>query len=110
MKSTRSLCLLSLPVCLQLPLHNPLIGALIQHKVPQDSLDTSHEFLFFYLLLLCNTDAALHLLLLLLSRFSRVQLCVTPETAAHQAPPSMGFSRQECWSGVSLPSPFTTIL
>ena len=34
------------------------------------------------------------LLLLLLSRFSRVRLCATPETAAHQAPPSMGFSRQ----------------
>ena len=49
MKSTRSLCLLSLPVCLRLPLHNPLIRALIQYKVPQDSLDTSHEFLFFYL-------------------------------------------------------------
>ena len=30
------------------------------------------------------------LLLLRLSRFSRVQLCVTPETAAHQAPPSLG--------------------
>ena len=29
----------------------------------------------------------------------------TPWTAAHQAPPSMGFSRQECWSGVPLPSP-----
>ena len=38
------------------------------------------------------------LLLLLLSRFSRVLLCVTPETAAHQAPPSLGFSRQEHWS------------
>ena len=35
------------------------------------------------------------LLLLLLSHFSRVQLCATPETAAHQAPPSLGFSRQE---------------
>ena len=35
------------------------------------------------------------LLLLLLSCFSRVRLCATPETAAHQAPPSMGFSRQE---------------
>ena len=35
------------------------------------------------------------LLLLLLSRFSRVRLCATPETAAHQAPPSLGFSRQE---------------
>ena len=35
------------------------------------------------------------LLLLLLSRFSRVHLYATPETAAHQAPPSLGFSRQE---------------
>ena len=34
-------------------------------------------------------------LLLLLSHFSRVRLCVTPETAAHQAPLSLGFSRQE---------------
>ena len=32
-------------------------------------------------------------MLLLLSRFSRVRLCATPETAAHQAPPSLGFSR-----------------
>ena len=31
---------------------------------------------------------------------SHVRLLVTPWTAAHQAPPSMGFSRQECWSGV----------
>ena len=36
---------------------------------------------------------------------SRVWLLVTPWTAAHQAPPSMGFSRQEYWSGVPLPSP-----
>ena len=43
--------------------------------------------------------------LLLLSHFSCVQLCVTPETAAHQAPPSLGFSRQEHWSGLPLPSP-----
>ena len=94
---------------------------------------------------------ALWVLLLLLSRFSRVQLCATPQTAAHQAsrpwdspgkntrvgchfllqcmkvksesevaqscltlatpltaayqaPPSMGFSRQKYWSGVPLPS------
>ena len=40
------------------------------------------------------------LLLLLLSHFSRVRLCATPETAAHQAPPSLGFSRQEHWSGL----------
>ena len=36
---------------------------------------------------------------------SRVQLLVTPGTAAHQAPPSMGFSRQEYWIGVPFPSP-----
>ena len=36
---------------------------------------------------------------------SRVRLLVTPWTAAHQAPLSMGFSRQEYWSGVPLPSP-----
>ena len=45
------------------------------------------------------------LLLLLLSRFSCVRLCVTPETAAHEAPPSLGFSRQEHWSGLPFPSP-----
>ena len=45
------------------------------------------------------------LLLLLLSCFSRVRLCATPETAAHQAPPSLGFSRQEYWSGLPFPSP-----
>ena len=43
--------------------------------------------------------------LLLLSRFSRVRLCVTPWTAAYQAPPSLGFSRQEYWSGLPFPSP-----
>jgi len=31
---------------------------------------------------------------------SRVRLCVTPQTAAHQAPLSLGFSRQEYWSGL----------
>ena len=36
---------------------------------------------------------------------SRVQPSATPWTAAYQAPPSMGFSRQEYWSGVPLPSP-----
>ena len=36
---------------------------------------------------------------------SRVQLLVTPWTAAYQAPPPMGFSRQEYWSRVPLPSP-----
>ena len=37
--------------------------------------------------------------------FSHVRLLATPWTAAYQAPPSMGFSRQEYWSGVPSPSP-----
>ena len=36
---------------------------------------------------------------------SHVQLFVTPWTVAHQAPPSMGFSRQEYWSGLPFPFP-----
>ena len=43
--------------------------------------------------------------LLLLSYLSRVRLCATPEMAAHQAPPSLGFSRQEHWSGLPFPYP-----
>ena len=46
-----------------------------------------------------------NMLLLLLSHFSRVRLCATPQTAAHQAPPSLGFSRQKHWSGLPFPSP-----
>ena len=41
----------------------------------------------------------------MLSHFSRVRLCATPQTAAHQAPPSLGVSRQEHWSGLPFPSP-----
>ena len=42
---------------------------------------------------------------MLLSRFSRVQLCAKPEMAAHQAPLSLGFSKEEHWSGLPFPSP-----
>ena len=37
--------------------------------------------------------------------FSRVRLFGTPWTVTYQAPPSIGFSRQECWSGLPFPSP-----
>ena len=47
----------------------------------------------------------LSITLLLLSCFSHVRLCATPETVAHQAPLSLGFSRQEHWSGLPFPSP-----
>ena len=42
--------------------------------------------------------------------FSPVQLLATPWTAAYQAPLSMGFSRQDYWSGVPLPSPLVTTI
>ena len=48
---------------------------------------------------------SLLLLLLLLSCFSHVRLFATPWSAAHQAPPPLGFSRQEHWSGLPFPSP-----
>ena len=55
---------------------------------------------------ICNVlNIHMFISMLLLSRFSRVRLCVTPETAAHQAPWSLGFSRQEHWSGLPFPSP-----
>ena len=58
-----------------------------------------------------NTGVGCHFLLQCIKvksereSLSRVRLFATPWTAAHQAPLSMGFSRQECWSGVPLPSP-----
>ena len=48
-------------------------------------------------------------LLLLLSHFSHAQLCVTPQTAAHQAPLPTGFPRQEYWSRLLFPSPMTNL-
>ena len=50
----------------------------------------------------CTTKETM---LLLLSCFSCVRLCATAWTAAHQAPQSLGFSRQEHWSRLPFPSP-----
>ena len=52
-----------------------------------------------------QTEILWYMLLLPLSHFSCVQLCATPQTAAHQVPLSLGFSRQEYWSGLPFPSP-----
>ena len=41
---------------------------------------------------------------MLLSHFSRVRLCATPQMAAQEAPPSLGFSKEEHWSGLPFPS------
>ena len=55
--------------------------------------------------LIQQVKEVLLVLLLLLSRFSHVRFCATPEMAAHQAHPSLGFSRQEYWSELPFPSP-----
>ena len=74
----------------------------VAHQAPLSNL----SMLLIYILIKYHIYVVLLLLLpLLLSRFSRVRLCVTPETAAHQAPPSPGFSRQEHWSGLPFPPP-----
>ena len=61
-----------------------------------------------------NTGVGCHCLLqcmkVKVKSLSRVRLLVTPWTAAYQAPPSLGFSRQEYWSGVPSPSPATLLL
>ena len=57
------------------------------------------------ILIISNLLRNVLLLLLLLTRFSCVRLCATPQTAAHEAPLSLGFSRQEHWSGLPFPSP-----
>ena len=67
--------------------------------------DGVYSYEFKRRLLLGRKTTSSLLLLLLLSRFSSVGLCAAPETAAHQTPPSLGFSRQEHWSGLPLPSP-----
>ena len=51
-----------------------------------------------------NFSQVILLTILMLSRFSHVRLCATLWTAAHQAPLSTGFSRQEYWSGLPFPS------
>ena len=60
--------------------------------------------------LVSGLKAVLHFSNGMLSHFSRVRLCATPYTAAHQAPSSLGFFRQEHWSGVPFPSPSNGIL
>ena len=78
---------------------------LIIYVLPTSLCCKFHESRSFLFLSLPYPWSLRYYLLLLLSHFSRVRLCATPETAAHQAPPSLGFCRQEHWSGLPFPSP-----
>ena len=91
-------------------------GPITSWQIDEETMETLTDFIFLgYKInadadcshkikrcLLLGRKAMTNLLLLLLSRFSRVRLCATPKTAAHQAPPSLGFSRQEHeWVAIS---------
>ena len=80
--------------------------AMLSDRVPLQCRQLLVLSLFFILTIAQDCSwFVTRLSMLLLSHFSRVRLCVTPQTAAHQAPPSLGFSRQERWSGLPFPSP-----
>ena len=81
-----------------LPSIKPL-GHLIEDEGERPPRGKKKSFASHLIIQLCTVPYAM------LSHISHVRLCATPETAAHQAPPSLGFSRQEHWSGVPLPSP-----
>ena len=70
-----------------------------------NKIGTIYEQISYKGFLMIETGIRLDPMLLLLSHFSHVQLCATPETVAHQDPPSLGFSRKEHWSGLPFPSP-----
>ena len=63
---------------------------------------SKHLFNFMAVVTVCSDSS---MLLLLLSCFSHVRLCATPQMVAHQASPSLGPSRQEHWSGLPFSSP-----
>ena len=93
-------------------------GPIISWQTDAETMETVADFIFLGSKITADGDCsheikrclplgrkAMTKLLLLLSHFSRVRLCATPEMAAYQAPPSLVFSRQEHWSGLPFPSP-----
>ena len=84
-----------------LNLNNKQQGPLVQDCIHS----TTHGFFFLLEYLALKNCIFYDLLLLLRSRFGRVRLCATPQRAAYEAPRSLGFSRQEHWSGLPFPSP-----
>ena len=93
-------------------------GPITSWQIDGETMETVRDFIWGCPQITANSDCsheikrclplgrkAMTKLLLLLSCFSRVRLCATPEMAAHQAPPSLGFFRQEHWSGLPFPSP-----
>ena len=93
-------------------------GEISSEKIGSSSCVITNDFLFFFLQVKPfisplfrpfegSSDEACKVKVKLLSR---VRLFATPWTVAYQVPPSMGFSRQEYWSGLLFPSPMTFFL
>ena len=79
--------------------HVPCIGRqTLNHWITREVFP---QFSYF----LPNVPVKALLLLLLLTDFSHVRLCATPQTAAHQVPPPLRFSRPKQWSRLPFPSP-----
>ena len=87
------------------PVSPVLAGGLITTAPPGKPREVIGDVNFSFQRIQFLPHLTLTLLLLLLSRFSRVRLCETPQMAAHPASLSLGFSRQEHWSGLPFPSP-----
>ena len=90
------------PSLFQFYVYSAYFNVFILRSIAPSKQDHHHDYHHYHLLWDCSWVFPL---LLLLSCFSRVQLCASPETAAYHAPPSLGFSRQEHWSGLPFPSP-----
>ena len=94
-------------------------GPITSWQIDGETMKTVTDFLFLGSKITadgdCNHEIKIHLLLgrkamtnlvkVKVKSLSCVRLFATPWTVAYQAPPSMGFSRQECWSGLPFPSP-----
>ena len=99
-KSSKYVLFLPIPGCRKkqpLFIFPVLLYDVVELPLGQDYTPRHHPWSFL--------DPASNIFTLRLSSFSRVWLSATPQTAAHQAPLSLGFSRQEHWSGLPFPSP-----
>ena len=78
--------------------------AVVHEATKESDMETKQPCVFIHIHLSFSISFSLSLYVKVKS-LSHVQLFATPWTAAYQAPPSMGFSRQEYWSGLPFPSP-----
>ena len=74
-------------------------GSITSWQIDEETVETVSDFIFWGSKITADGDWSE------VKSLSRVRLFATPWTVAYQAPPSMGFSRQEYWSGLPFPSP-----